>query len=195
VSVVRWDSDLKDDLLTAGKEGVFLHRSLCDTREFVWELKNLTAGQETNRLSKGASEISQGFLNHTDPFLATIEPWHGNEVVVYYPGAESSEPWERHVIDTTFDDGHAITCADLNFDGNDEVIAGHRGAPYNLYVYQYEPANNSWKKLPLDMGGMSAAGLSVFDYNDDGFPDIVACGSATGNVVLYENLKVQIPRN
>lgn len=195
VSVVRWDADLRDDLLTASFEGITLHKSLCDTKNFMWELINITTGQQkANHLYTGASEISSGFLNHTDPFLASIEPWHGNEVVVYYPGIESAKPWERHVIDTTFDNGHAIQCADLNFDGNSEVIAGHRGFPYNLFIYQYEPEYKSWKRIPLDMGGMSAAGLAVFDYNYDGFPDIVACGSATGNIVLYENLKIEIPR-
>jgi len=195
IAVTRWNSDTKDDFLTASFEGVTLFQSLCDTDNHQWKLNNIATGQEENRSIQGASEVSLGFINHSDPFLASIEPWHGNEVVVYWAEQESRFPWKRDVIDTTFDNGHALQCVDLNFDGNDEIIAGHRGLPYNLFIYQYNPEDRNWTRISLDEGGMSAAGLAVFDYNDDGFQDIVSCGSATGNIVLYENLKVQIPRN
>ena len=193
IEVVRWDDDIREDFLTASFEGLTLFRSCCEPDRCKWEIINLAAGQQADPVIHGAGEVSRGFLNHTEPFLAAIEPWHGNEVVVYMPAEEGTGPWKRRVIDDSFDDGHAVQCADLDFDGNDEVIAGQRGSPFNLFIYRFVPEDHSWRRIPLDMGGMSAAGLEVFDYNDDGFPDVVACGSATGNVVLYENLKAPLP--
>jgi hypothetical protein len=35
---------------------------------------------------------------------------------------------------------------------------------------------------------MSDAGLFIFDFDEDGYLDIAACGSRTNNIVLYRNL-------
>src|SRR5919198_3915083 len=61
--------------------------------------------------------------------IATIEPWHGNQVVTYPPPAERGKPWQRHVIDDHLRWGHAVWCADLDGDGSDEVIIGVRDDP------------------------------------------------------------------
>jgi hypothetical protein len=45
--------------------------------------------------------------------LAAIEPWHGNQVVIY---REREAKWERNVIDSSLTDGHTIIAAD--FDGD-----------------------------------------------------------------------------
>jgi hypothetical protein len=135
----------------------------------------------------GSSEVGLGRLKSvTSPFLATIEPWHGDKVVVYQPGSDQGL-WQRRIIDTTFRDGHALLCADLDGDGNDEIIAGHRGRDYNLYTYQFDSRSEEWIRHDLDPGGMSAAGLCLLDFDTDGYLDIAACGSTTHNVVLYVN--------
>jgi len=191
VTVLRWDPDLQDDFLTASFEGITLFRSEAGQHPYIRKGINLTTGKQGSRPGTGSSEIVRGKLQYSKPFLATIEAWHGNEVVVYFPESKANGSWKRQVIDNSFVDGHAIVCADLNFDGNDEIIAGFRGEPFHLYIYSYHPENHSWQRQLLDNGGMSAAGLAIFDFNADGFPDIVSIGSATGNVVIYENLGYQ----
>ena len=76
----------------------------------------------------GSSDIAVGKLEKTR-FLAAIEPWHGN-IVAVYTGRH------REVIDTTLVDGHTIVTADLNGDGKDEIIAGCRGGPRGVYIYE-----------------------------------------------------------
>ena len=178
--VTRWDDDLKDDILTASSEGLTYFQAVAQR----WKKNILATGhQAAVSVRKGASEVAVGRLSHPSRYLASIEPWHGQEVVVYIPDTQLG--WERQVIDTTFRDGHALVTADLNHDGFDEIIAGHRGGDFNLYIYQYQPENGSWIRTILDGGGVSAAGVHVFDANQDGLPDIAACGSYTSNVVLY----------
>ena len=74
-------------------------------------------------------------------FLATIEPWHGEQVVVY-TRAKAGDLWSRHAIDDSFRDGHALLCADLDGDGNDEIVAGFRGPGTSLYVYDWSLAQS-----------------------------------------------------
>ncbi len=181
ISIVNWDDDPADEILTASSEGL----TLFDFDKTAWAKQTLTSGHEGDRrVTNGAGEVAVGKLgSNNHRFLASVEPWHGNKVV-YYTENESKQ-WERKVIDTTFVDGHAIVCFDLNNDGYDEILAGHRGETYNLYIYQYFPAQDKWERTALDKGGMSTAGIHVFDANMDSIPDIAASGSATGNVILY----------
>ena len=68
------------DVLTASYEGV--HR--LSKRAGKWSKQKLgTGNQDTPKGSRGASEIKQGSLGKGRDFIATIEPWHGNRVVVY----------------------------------------------------------------------------------------------------------------
>lgn len=184
ITITRWDDDLKEDIITASFEGLTLYRPTGSG----WEKSTLTKGNDgTTSTYTGSSEVSVGKLgSYQKKFLATIEPWHGNEVVVYTQN--DNKDWVRNVIDTTYDNGHAIQCFDLNYDGYDEIIAGHRGKDYNLYVYYYLPEQGKWERTDLDKGGMSAAGVKVFDANLDGIPDIASCGSFTENVVLYQGV-------
>lgn len=48
-----------------------------------------------SRLRCGSSEIKIGHLGKRR-FIAAIEPWHGNQAVVY---TESGSQWKRHVIE------------------------------------------------------------------------------------------------
>lgn len=187
LSVVCWDADQRDDLLTASFDGVHLHRRAngIDT----WTKIQLGIGNRGDRPKQGSSEVSLGKLSSIGKrYIGTIEPWHGNEVVVYMAGAESNMPWPRTVIDDTFNDGHALLCTDLDNDGNDEIVAGHRGPAYSLFCYRYASTTNTWERIPIDEGGMSAAGIFAADLENDGDVDIIATGSATKNVVWYENV-------
>ncbi|MBI3119047.1 MAG: VCBS repeat-containing protein, partial [Candidatus Hydrogenedentes bacterium] len=184
--VVDWDNDGREGLLTASFEGVFLHAG--PTRDGNSEELQIALGDRGPRPKQGASEVALGALRTTGGrFIATIEPWHGHQVVVYTPPTPERLPWERMVIDDTFNDGHALDVADLDGDGDGEIIAGHRGAPYGLFIYRRAATPSGWQRFSLDLGGVAAAGIFVADLNQDGRPDIAATGAATNNVVWYEN--------
>ena len=61
-------------------------------------------------------------------FFATIEPWHGNQVVIY-TAPEGTKEYSRLVLDDHLRWGHAVRCADLDGDGSDEIIVGVRDNP------------------------------------------------------------------
>src|SRR5262249_54854517 len=112
------------DVLTASYEGVTL---LTRDAAGTWSHRRLGEGNQANpKSNRGSSEIKQGMLKNGRPYLATIEPWHGNQVVVYTPPAEPGKPWDRHVVDEKLKWGHAVWCADLDGDGDEELIIGVR---------------------------------------------------------------------
>lgn len=157
------------DLLTAGFEGIFrFHHG-----KNGWTRTEVAKGDPAPWPKSGASDIALG-----RGFLAAIEPWHGNQVVVYQPN--------RTVIDDTLVDGHTILAADLNGDGSDEIVAGFRGAPHRVYIYY--SGGGKWTRQTLDDGGMAAASCASADLDGDGRPDLACIGTATANLKVYRNL-------
>lgn len=187
LQLVLWPDSNTWSILTASFEGVNLFTMNPQDDDQTWIKTKLGEGHTGVKPKIGSSEISLGKLGSQGAhYLSTIEPWHGDQVVVYQSG-NSGNLWGRSVIDSSFNDGHALITADLNNDGYDEIIAGHRGRDFNLYFYQFDSQHKKWIRHDLDRGGMSAAGLCLLDFNQDGLLDIAACGSTTHNVVLYVN--------
>lgn len=181
------------DVLTASYDGV--HR--ISKRAGKWSRQQLgTGNQETPKGSRGASEIKMGSLGKGRDFIATIEPWHGNQVVVYTPPAKEGELWRRHVIDEQLKWGHAVWCADLDGDGKDELVIGVRddlgkesGKRCGVRVYKALDAEGTkWKRHLVDEGGVAVEDLACADLDGDGKIDIVAVGRATKNVRIYRNV-------
>jgi hypothetical protein len=119
-------------------------------------------------------------------FIATIEPWHGDQVVVYLQVARSKELWQRLPIDSSFNEGHALEVLDLDGDGNDEIIAGFRGKRHGVAAYHApHGSGTSWERTIIDEGGIACQGLFRADLHRDGSIGLVAIGGATHNVKYY----------
>ena len=192
-SMVDLDGDGHVDVLTASQEGIHLIRRI-QAGEFVREkLADGAPGPDAPQ-QRGAGEIRVGKMKNGDRFIVTVEPMHGAAVVVYTKPAAGEKLWKRNVLDDKLKRGHALGIADLDRDGNDEIVLGHSdlgtGDPAGpgVFVYQaLDPAGEKWKKHVVDNGGVATEDLVVDDLNGDGWPDIVACGRATLNVKLYLN--------
>jgi FG-GAP repeat len=130
----------------------------------------------------GSSEIKIGHLGKRR-FIAAIEPWHGNQVVVY---TEEGLTWKRHVIENAMVNGHALAVGDLNGDGRDEIVAGFRGQGFQLYIFTADDKTGSrWTRHVLDAGGIAAADCKIADFHGDKRPAIACAGASTANVKLY----------
>jgi FG-GAP-like repeat len=197
LQVLDWDGDGRDEILTASFEGVHLFHALGQGTDLYWKKTQLAGGYEPATGAamddipshRGSSEIGVGKVRG-HRFLATIEPWHGDQLAVYFEDedAQTGKLWNRHVIDSTYRDGHALACGDLDGDGNDEIVAGYRGPGTSLYAYYATgPFGTGWERQTLDRE-MAASGVTLADINGDHRLDIVCVGASTGNVRWYENL-------
>ncbi|HEV3167473.1 MAG TPA: VCBS repeat-containing protein [Isosphaeraceae bacterium] len=194
LQLVDFDNDGKDEILLASWEGVFL---LDRDSQGHWAKTQLGAGNQEARPSKGSSEIKLGRLADGRRYIATIEPWHGYQVVVYTPPSAGSGLWDRHVIDEPVQWGHAVWCADLDGDNDDELIIGQRDRnkdvtkkPSGPGVWVFDPQPGptlTFTKHVIDDGGVGTEDLVSADLDSDGHPDIIAGGRSTHNVKIYWN--------
>jgi hypothetical protein len=180
IFVNDWDHNGRDAILIGSFLGIHLYRFGSNGE---WSRTEIAKGSPAPWPKSGTSDISVGRLGR-GRYLAAIEPWHGNEVVVY---RQRSGSWQREVIDDTLLDGHTIATVDLNGGGNDEIIAGFRGKPYGVYIYEWN--GSKWNRQILEQGEVSAASCAVADLNGDGRSDIACIGSATHNLVVYRGVK------
>ncbi len=187
ISVADIDKNGSTDLLTASFEGVFVYLNNITGKTCSFLKKQIGQGEQKVTPQSGTSEVETGRLANGSIFIATIEPWHGNQVVVYIQEADRNSLWTRVVIDQTFNQGHAIAVADFNGDRTDEIVSGYRGKGTSLYVYVNRDTDGQvWERTLVD-DKMAASGISISDINTDGWLDIVAIGTSTNNIRWYEN--------
>jgi FG-GAP-like repeat len=198
------DGDGRDEIVVAAWEGVFM---LDRDRSGHWTKTKIGVGNQETRPSKGASEVKVGRLLGGSAFIATIEPWHGFQVVVYSAPDAKSFPlstaspvslWSRQVIAEPLQWGHAVWCADLDSDGEDELIVGQRdpnkpgaigpkGPGVFVFDMKHENGALAFERHTIDDGGMACEDALATDLDADGRIDIIAGGRATHNVKIYWN--------
>lgn len=181
------------DMIMASYEGVSL-LSLCGDK---WRRQHLGEGNQQNpNGSRGASEIKLGKLKSGSRYIATVEPWHGHQVVVYTEPTVNSKLWDRRVIDEQLRWGHAVWTADLDGDGSEELIIGVRddldakdaGKRRGVRIYKaLDDKGAKWARHDIDPGGVAVEDLTAGDLDGDGRIDIVAVGRQTKNVRVYWN--------
>jgi hypothetical protein len=195
LQILDFDADGKNDIVIAAWEGVFVVKHLGDG---TWSRTRIGEGHQTSTPSKGASEVKVGRLRDGSRYVATIEPWHGFQVVVYSQPKSGAGLWERRVIDEPLAWGHAVWCADLDGDGDEELVIGQRDPSKDtsrspkgpgLFVYDPKQANGSlaFDRHVIDDGGVAVEDALAADLDGDGRPELIAGGRATHNVKVYWN--------
>jgi FG-GAP-like repeat len=195
LQLIDLDADGKDEIVIAGWEGVFI---LKRSEAGSWSKIQIGSGNQETKPFKGSSEVKVGSLANGRRYIATIEPWHGHQVVVYTAPIGNEGLWDRQVIDEPVQWGHAVWCADLDNDGDDELIIGQRDAnkdaatrPKGPGVFVYDPTPKSlllaFTRHTIDDGGIGCEDLVAADLNGDGRADILAGGRSTHNVKIYWN--------
>ena len=116
-------------------------------------------------------------------------------------GDAGHRQWERHTIDTSFSQSHALVLADIDGDGEPELITGkryrgHDGSdpgsydPLVVYYYKIDRRTGQFTRFPISMNGTAGVGTAIIvaDLDGDGDPDLATAGK-TG-VHFFENLRI-----
>lgn len=151
---------------------------------------------------EGGGEIRIGKLADHRQFLATVEPFHGDKLVVYeFADKKDLAVVNRTVINPDLAQGHALATGDFLDRGSDQVIVGWRDAntegKVGIMIYwQVKPEDEpedlnhepgDWVGRWVDENQMACEDMQVADLDGDGDLDIVAAGRSTHNLKIYWN--------
>ena len=183
-------SGVTSGLFIASRAGVkhYFHRM--DERWFI------RAWPEDRIGAEGVGEVCSSHSGRGQGFLATIEPVHGNRLVVYAADTQLGGPLYEpgRMLTDRLAGGSALECDDLLDTGSDQIVVGWRGNPSQaergggIKIFtSLDPSRQQWRESTIDDGAMACHDLQLADLNGDGKLDIVACGHATRNVKVYLN--------
>jgi hypothetical protein len=192
-----WTQPDGGGVLVAGKEGVFQF----SRQNLAWKSRQLTGNPPGGTMVGGAGEVRTGRLPGGKSFLATVEPMHGHQLAVYTPSADGATNglWERHLVDSSLKEGHALACGDLLDVGFDQIAVGWRArnAEGKVGIKLFVPRDNlgtKWTETILDDNTMACEDLCLADLDGDQKLDLIASGRATKNVKVYFNETAKRPR-
>jgi len=121
-------------------------------------------------------------------------------------GNEANRRWIRHTIDESFSQAHALLLADIDGDGEPELLTGKRyrghdgrdpGSydPVVVYYYKIDRRTGEFSRYPISVNGTGGVGTQIIvaDLDGDGDLDIATAGKS--GVHLFENMKIdKVPR-
>jgi len=116
-------------------------------------------------------------------------------------GDSANRRWAKHIIDESFSQAHALALADIDGDGQPELLTGKRYRGHNghdpgsydpivVYYYKVSRKTGEFTRHTISVNGSAGVGTQfiVADLDGDGDTDL-ATGGKSG-VHFFENLKV-----
>ena len=112
------------------------------------------------------------------------------------PSANGKLRWEKHTIDESWSQPHCLHWADLDGDGEGELITGKRVYAHNgkdpggkeqpcLYYYEWDPDSMEFTRHTIDEGRVGTGmQIRTADLNNDGRLDIAVAGKS-GTYILF----------
>jgi len=114
-------------------------------------------------------------------------------------GSGADRHWVRHTIDESFSQVHALALADIDGDGQPELITGKRFLahtqgdpgtydPLVVYYYKIDRKTGTFRRYPVSVNGTAEVGTQILALDLDGDGDVDLATAGKTGVHFFENL-------
>jgi tetratricopeptide (TPR) repeat protein len=184
-AVGDYDADGRPDLAVAMSDRVILFHNLGGGK-FADVTK--AVGIETLNHPSGLTFIDFDHDGDVDLFVTGSSSGHGANVLWRNNGNSTFTEWTGPTGLAGADATTGVTLSDINNDrAVDFVVAGSAGAPV---IYENR-RGGAFKAVPLytDAGLGASRGVSVFDFNKDGWMDVAVTHASAPGLSLWRNVE------
>ena len=174
-----------------------------DIRKGKWKSHPLALGKVDGKITHTTNiivfDVNKDGLND---LLANTAHKHG---IFWYEQVrkDGKISWKEHLIDNSWSQAHYIAFADINNDGEKEIITGKRFMAHNggdpdafgnvcIRCYSFTPGPNpvfSRHTITENEGVSAGLNIETVDMDGDGDLDLVTTGKFGGPVLLVNQLK------
>ncbi|MBP8800705.1 MAG: VCBS repeat-containing protein [Kiritimatiellae bacterium] len=172
-----------------------------DIRKDTWKKHPIALGGKDGKVEHTANiivfDVNKDGLND---LITSVAHKYGIFWYEQQRDASGTISWRQHLIDDTWTQPHYLAFADIDNDGNKEVIVGKRFMAHNggdpdafgklcVFYYRFTPGPNPvFRKHVVTYDEGVSAGLNIVpvDIDGDGDIDLITTGK-WGGPVIYEN--------
>lgn len=183
-----------EGLLLCGREGVVR----LNQTDNGWKEQWIAQHPQDSTELLGAGEVRYGAFAGGQPYVTTIEPMHGDKLVLYTPPPDGPKDgiWQRRVLSDQLVDGHALATHDLLGLNNRQIVVGWRaqqkiGKVAVKLFWTTKEDGSGWQEAFIDDGGMACEDAVCVDLDGDRDLEIIAAGRRSKNVKIYWNQRNQ----
>ncbi|MFO7936592.1 MAG: VCBS repeat-containing protein [Kiritimatiellia bacterium] len=175
-----------------------------DIRKGEWKAHPLALAQINGKIEHTSNiivfDVDKDGLND---LIATAAHQHGIFWYQQIRDADNTVGWKEHVIDDSWTQAHYLAFADIDNDGNKEIITGKRFMAHNgkdpdafgpvcIRCYSFTPGPDpvfSRHTITENEGISAGLNIEAVDIDGDGDLDLVTTGKFGGPVLLENQLK------
>ncbi|KAH3732937.1 glycoside hydrolase [Pelomyxa schiedti] len=189
-----------DSFIIASQEG--LTKFVYDPAAGVFNMESITKGEVHGKVFNGCGNVTT-FRHSGKECIAAIEPFHGYVLTVYVQ--RPSGGWSQHIVDVygvpnKKEEGpaHHLITADINKDGEEELLVALRGPAPAEGVFMYKCSMSSpddVKFIKYRLTQDSAARIAVGDWDGNGSIDIATIGYSVAGYFEACNSRVAVFSN
>jgi len=112
-------------------------------------------------------------------------------VDIYKPGADETQPWQRHTVMASSKLREGTDVADVNGDGQVEIMCG----PSLFTCAGDDPFRDAWSETPITQDFRNMCRAEFVDITGSGRPDVLMCESEyhEGRLCWFENRILEDP--
>ncbi|WP_171037082.1 malectin domain-containing carbohydrate-binding protein [Maribacter algarum] len=117
-----------------------------------------------------------------------------NQLAWFEAPSDPTQPWIRRVLDTDVRGSLSVSAADIDFDGDKDIIVGEWLGQYRLLAFENDLCDSgTFVKRTINSGIAGQEhhdGARVIDIDNDGDLDIVSNGWVNNFPRIYENTSI-----
>ncbi|MEX2581262.1 MAG: VCBS repeat-containing protein [Verrucomicrobiales bacterium] len=118
------------------------------------------------------------------------------------PQPDGATTWRQHLIDKKFSQAHCLAWADIDSDGEPELVTGKRYYAHSgkdpgaedrttVHYYDWDAESETWKKnlisdAPAGEGPGIGLQIRVQDLDGNGWPDVIVPGKSGTHIIWNE---------